>query len=366
MKRVLLVKGGMDGHDRGILIVAQALRNAGVEVIYGGLYQSPPEIVAQALEEDVDMIGISMHSHAHLGVFPEVLQLLKKEADEDWFVFGGGVIPKKDISLLEEIGVKKVFLPGTNTKDITDFVLGVQVPAKGWSDLIKRVKKGEALAASRLMTLIQRGDKEGKKAVSKLSSSKQDTSLVGITGPGGVGKSTLINKLICSFRAENKTVGVVTCDPVSVSGGAFLGDRIRMREHTLDNNVFIRSLAQSKNFKGVTPETPHIMKIFEALKKEVVIVETVGAGQEDLGFRDLVDILVLVLMPGLGDEIQMLKGGVIETADIIVINQSDRPGAETMLQNLLMYFGDTKGIYKTNAITGEGIPELMEGIKEHK
>ncbi len=373
--RVLLTKGGLDGHDRGILVVAQALRDAKIEVVYGGLYRSPEEIAAMALGEDVDMVGISILSGAHLGVFSEVLRILQEKTGKDWFVFGGGVVPQKDIPVLENMGVKKIFLPGTDTNDIVKFVLEAKLMKKNSSllDLTESTKRGEVLAASRLMTFIRKGSRRAKKLVSEFPNPQKETLLIGVTGPGGVGKSTLINKLIYYFRQENKTVGVVSCDPVSLSGGAFLGDRIRMQEHTLDPGVFVRSVAQYKNFKGVTSEIPSIIKIFGALKKDVIIVETVGVGQEDLGFKDLVDTLLLVLMPGLGDEIQMLKGGVIQTADILVVNKSELIGGDVMARNLLSYFGNIAKpddwqpkIYKTSSISGEGIPELLEGIKEHK
>lgn len=372
-KKILLTKGALDGHDKGIQVVAQALRNAGMEIVYGGLYCSPEEIVEMALQEDVDMIGISMLSGAHLGVFSETLKILKEKTEEDWFVFGGGVIPQKDIVTLEKMGVKRIFLPGTLTQDITNFVLEAQIMTKDWSDLIKRVKNGETLAASRLMTLIQRGDKKAKKAVAKFSSLKKDILLIGVTGPGGVGKSTLIDQLIRFFRKEKKTVGVLVCDPVSTSGGAFLGDRVRMQKHTLDQGVFVRSLAQHDNFKGVIPEIPDLVKIFGALKKDVIIVETVGVGQEDLGFRDMVETLIYTSMPGLGDEIQLLKGGVVETADFFVINQGDKLGADRTFQYFLSHTenvnqgnGWQPKVYKTNSLTGEGILELVNGIKKHK
>lgn len=235
-------------------------------------------------------------------------------------------------------------------------------------DLIEKAKNGEVLAASRLMTLIQKGDKEAKILISELllSPSTEKTILIGVTGPGGAGKSSLINRLVVSFREEGKTIGVIAHDPVSISGGAFLGDRVRMQEHALNHGVFIRSLAQYENFKGVTPATPYIIKIFVLMQKEVIILETVGAGQSDTGFRKLVETLVWVTTPGLGDEIQLLKGGAIETADIIVVNKSDKTGGDLLFQELQTYFGDSKKICKTNSLTGEGIPELVEGIKEHK
>lgn len=366
-KKILLAKGGLDGHDRGIQVVARALRNAGFEVVYGGLYCQPEQIAGMAIEEDVDMIGISMLSGAHIGVFYETIKILKEKTGEKWFLCGGGVIPEKDVAILEKMGVKKIFLPGTNTEDIINFALEAEAVKKkkeSIKSLLEKVKKGETYAASRLMTLATRGTDREKQKILKLPDLPKETFLIGVTGSGGVGKSTLIDKLIYAFRQENKTVGVVVCDPASISGGAVLGDRIRMQDHALDEGVFIRSLVQYENFKAVTPEVPYIVKIFGAMKKDVVIIETVGVGQSDLGFKDLVKTLIWVSIPGLGDEIQLLKGGVVETADIIVVNQSDKVGADKSLQQFLASFGNTKKIYKTNSVTGEGIAELVKEIKE--
>lgn len=232
-------------------------------------------------------------------------------------------------------------------------------------ELVEKTKEGDVFAAARLITLIQRKDEEAEKLVSEFPNLAKDTLLIGITGPGGVGKSTLINKLIHFFTKEGKTIGVMCCDPASISGGAFLGDRVRMQEHSGNPGVFIRSLAQYENIKGVAPEVPYVVKIFGVLKKEVIIIETVGAGQENLGFKDQVEILVFILAPGFGDEIQLLKGGVIETADIIVLNKVDKPEAELSFQRLIRNF-EGKKIYKTNSESGEGISELAEGIKELK
>lgn len=367
-KKILLAKGGLDGHDRGIHVVARALRDAGFEIVYGGLYCQPEEIARMAIEEDVDIIGISILSGAHIGVFYEVAKILKEKTNDDWFLCGGGIIPEKDIPLLHKMGVKKIFLPGTDTRDIINFALEAELMKKRKEtvkSLLERTKKGEIYAASRLMTLATRGAYREKQRILKSPDLSRETFLIGVTGSGGVGKSTLINKLIHAFRKEGKTVGVVACDPADVSGGAVLGDRIRMQEHLLDDGVFVRSLAQHENFKAVTPEVPCIIKIFGIMKKDVVIIESVGAGQADMGFKDLVKTLVFVSVPGLGDEIQLLKGGAIKTADIIVVNQVDRPGADITFMQLLQEFGSAKKIYKTDSITGEGIAELVLGIKEH-
>lgn len=363
-RRVLLAKIGLDGHDRGILILAQALRNAGLEVIYSGLYQTPENIIGAALEEDVDMIGISTHIGSHVEIFSETLSLLKKTG-EDRLVFGGGIIPQKDLPCLKKMGVEKIFLPGTDTKDIVNFVfkqlLSLKTKGDAVTDLFEKVKTGDILAAGRFITLIQEGNGEAIQLVEVLPGGRKKPLLVGVIGPGGAGKSTLIDKMIFCFRKKKKSVGVISCDPASVSGGTFLGDRIRMQKHTSDQAVFVRSVAQYEDFKGVTRETSHIIKVFEAMKKDVIIVETVGVGQKNLAFKDIVDTVVFIQTPEHGDEIQLLKGGVIETADIIVVNKSDRSGADEMLADIRKYFGTAK-IFKTNSLTGEGIPELIKEI----
>ncbi|MBI2450168.1 MAG: hypothetical protein HYV47_01375 [Candidatus Nealsonbacteria bacterium] len=232
-------------------------------------------------------------------------------------------------------------------------------------DLLERTKNGEALAASRLMSKIQWDNKTAKRMVSKLTLPDK-TLLIGVTGSGGVGKSTLINKLIHYFLKEQKSIGILCCDPVSISDGSFLGDRIRMQEHAGKEQVFIRSLTQRQNFKGASPEISYLIKIFGAMGKDVIIVETVGSGQENLGFREQVRALIYVTSPDIGDEIQLFKGGVIETADIIVLNRSDSPKADQAFQDLTTHFGQSKKLYKVNSLNGDGFPELMQGIKEVK
>jgi LAO/AO transport system kinase len=176
--------------------------------------------------------------------------------------------------------------------------------------------------------------------------------VVGITGPPGVGKSSLIDRLIEEYRRQIKTVGVVAVDPTSpITGGALLGDRLRMQRHSEDAGVFIRSLATRNHHGGVTDSTPAIVHALDAAGFDVVIVETVGTGQDEVEVGDVADTVVVVLMPELGDAIQRAKSGLMEIADVLVINKSD--------------LGATKDGIATSAKTGEGIPALVEAIAAH-
>jgi LAO/AO transport system kinase len=177
--------------------------------------------------------------------------------------------------------------------------------------------------------------------------------IVGITGPPGVGKSSLIDRLIEEYRRQKKRVGVVAVDPTSpITGGALLGDRLRMQRHSEDAGVFIRSLATRNHHGGVTDSTPAIVHALDAAGFDVVIVETVGTGQDEVEVADVADTVAVVLMPELGDQIQRAKSGLMEIADILVVNKSDLGG--TKLDAL-----------HTSAKTGEGIPALVEAIAAH-
>ena len=202
------------------------------------------------------------------------------------------------------------------------------------SKLVSRLENGTALPA-------------------KLYAKTGQAHIVGITGPPGVGKSSLIDRMIEHYRREKKTVGVVAVDPTSpISGGAFLGDRLRMQRHSEDDGVFIRSLATRNHRGGLTDSTPAVVHALDAAGFDIVIIETVGTGQDEVEVADVADTVVVVLMPELGDAIQRAKSGLMEIADILVINKSD--------------LGTTKAeAIQTSAKTGEGIPELVEAIAAH-
>ena len=241
--------------------------------------------------------------------------------------------------------------------------------------LAKRILNGDLGAASRLMTDI---DDEKDSAIKELKALYPKTGkawTIGITGPPGVGKSTLVNKMVEAFRSGSKTVGVIAIDPTSpFSGGAILGDRVRMQSHSTDEGVFIRSLATRGHLGGISRSTHDIIKVMDAMGKDSIFVETVGVGQDEVDIVNAADTTIVVLVPGLGDSIQAMKAGVLEIGDIFVINKCEQEGADQLEQELsfMLQMGDkpskdwTIPIYRTEAIQGLGIEELIFGIHRHQ
>ncbi len=197
---------------------------------------------------------------------------------------------------------------------------------------------------------------------------------VGITGPGGAGKSTVIEKMIREFRVKNKTVGVIAVDPTSpFTGGAFLGDRIRMQDLSTDKDVFIRSMATRNYPGGIARATGDAAEVLDASGKDVVIIETVGAGQSEVEIIRVAQTVVVLFAPGLGDEIQAIKAGLMEIGDIFVVNKADRENADKAVMDIRsMLQLDKKNsiwkppVLKSTALTGEGIPELVEKVEMHR
>jgi LAO/AO transport system kinase len=199
--------------------------------------------------------------------------------------------------------------------------------------------------------------------------------IIGITGPPGSGKSTLVDKMVEIFRKEGKTVGIVAVDPTSpFSGGAILGDRIRMQRHATDEGVFIRSLATRGCLGGLTRSTQDIINVMDAMGKDIILVETVGVGQDEVEIVHTAHTSIVILVPGLGDDIQAIKAGIIEIGDLFVINKCDRDGTDKVERDLRLVLemgrrredGWEPLIFKTEAISGKGIFELVYGIYRHK
>jgi len=190
---------------------------------------------------------------------------------------------------------------------------------------------------------------------------------VGVTGLPGGGKSTLVDKLIATIRSKGLSVGIIAVDPSSpISGGAVLGDRIRMQQHYLDDGVFIRSMATRGSHGGLSKAVTPTVNLLDAFGKDIIIVETVGVGQTELSIKQIADVLVLVLVPGFGDAIQVMKAGLIEVADIIVVNKADREGAERLVAELRAHGGTEQSILTTQAISGIGIEEVYQAVDRRR
>lgn len=240
--------------------------------------------------------------------------------------------------------------------------------------LVSSILKGDVGAAARLMSMIENGHPGAKALLNSLRPHTGMAHRIGITGFPGTGKSTLIDQLIEKFREQNKTVGVIAVDVTSpLTSGAILGDRIRMNRHSTDKRVFIRSMASRGHLGGLARQTLQIMRVLEAMGKDVILVETVGVGQAEVEVAKIVHTTIVVLAPGLGDDIQAMKAGLLEMGHLYVINKSDLAGAheaEKFLQDSLDLSRRKTGwqlqIYKTVALQREGIEKLFEGIIAHR
>jgi LAO/AO transport system kinase len=238
-----------------------------------------------------------------------------------------------------------------------------------------KILQGNQLAAARLIRLLENGEPEGVQRLKELYPHTGNAFILGLTGPPGAGKSTLLTHVIAEFRRRDLKVGVVAIDPSSpISGGSLLGDRIRMRQHTEDKGVFIRSMATRGHLGGLSKTTRQTVLVLDAMGSDVIVIETVGVGQDEVEVADSVHTTVVVSLPGMGDEIQAMKAGLLEIGDIFVVNKADKPGADDVIAQLrLMLEMRNKHdndweplIIKTVAIHAGGIIELVDAVWEHR
>ncbi len=236
--------------------------------------------------------------------------------------------------------------------------------------MIREIRRGNPRAIAKAISLVENGAHGAQRLMKQVFASRKNAVVLGITGAPGTGKSTLVDQLIARLREARRRIGIVAVDPSSpFSGGAILGDRIRMMRHSVDSEVFIRSMATRGHLGGLAKATGEAITIFEAAGKDFVLVETVGVGQDEVEVVKLADLILVVLTPGGGDEIQAFKAGIMEIADIFVINKADHQGAEKMERQLraMLELGLSvpvlPAVVKTVAIKGKGMDELMAEIE---
>ncbi|GCD88368.1 methylmalonyl Co-A mutase-associated GTPase MeaB [Nocardioides sp. LS1] len=241
-------------------------------------------------------------------------------------------------------------------------------------DLVERARAGEARAVARLISLVEDASPLLREVMAALAPHTGNAQVVGITGSPGVGKSTSTNALVTQLRKAGKRVGVLAVDPSSpFSGGALLGDRVRMQDHALDSGVYIRSMASRGHLGGLAWSTPQALRVLDAAGCDVILVETVGVGQSEVEIAGLADTTMVLLAPGMGDGIQAAKAGILEIGDLYVVNKADRDGADQVRRDLRSMLALATGrdgawkppIIKTVAQTGEGVDEVVDKLAEH-
>lgn len=360
--RVLLGKMGLDGHDRGVKVIARALRDSGVHVIYSGLWQTPRSLAISARDEDVDVIAASMMSNSHLVLGPKLVEAMREFGRPELPVYMGGILPQDDIPKLLDSGISKCFTTGTGLLDIVEAVKGATRP------LVPSIPGAKPAAQlARDISLVHAG-----KAHRPDAPRKRPARVIGITGSPGAGKSTLVAQLVAEYTrraATNPALGrcaVLAFDPMSpITSGALLGDRLRVDFNALDQSVFYRSLAiGGEDYRSVT----EIIELIGGCPAEpgampytTLFIETVGAGQNETKIRQYVDSTAVVLTPGMGDAVQMDKAGILEIADVFVCNKADHPGENELVRDLRDIAG-RRPVLETVATRSQGITELFDAL----
>jgi GTPase len=249
------------------------------------------------------------------------------------------------------------------------------VAGRGWTqdELVTGVLAGDRRALARSISLVENGEEQGAEIVRRVYPSTGRAASIGVTGPPGVGKSSLVSALVGHTRGLGRSVGVVSVDPSSpFTRGALLGDRIRLADHFLDAEVYIRSMGTRGHLGGLAEATLQALLLVDASGKDVVFLETVGTGQSEVEVIGIADVVLLVLMPGSGDAVQALKAGIMEIPDVIAVNKMDHPAAKTMLQEVRSIVAldpvreRRPAILLTEALRGEGVPELWDALEKRR
>lgn len=345
--RVLLGKMGLDGHDRGVKLIARLMRDSGIHVIYSGLWQTPRSLAIGARDEDADCIACSMMSNSHLVLVPKLIEQCRMVGRPDMIVNLGGIIPQEDVKPMLEAGVHRVYHTGTGMADIVDSVREATRPY-GPVDFQHPIAR-----LSRQISLAHAGSAPAD------APRRRPKRVIGITGAPGAGKSTLVASMAREAVRRGDRLAVIAFDPLSpITGGALLGDRLRVDFNAVDEKVFYRSLAIAGEDYATLDS---IVELIGGAGFDQLIIETVGAGQNDVAIRRHVDRCVVVVVPGMGDSVQMDKAGILEIADLFVVNKADHAG-ESQLVRELLDIASGRPILNTIATQGKGVPELLEAL----
>jgi methylmalonyl-CoA mutase len=325
--RVLTAVPICDGHDSAINTINLEFIRHGIEVVYLGYHRPVGDIVRAAIQEDVRAIGISSYNGGHIEFFAEVVDVLRKKGADDIKVFGGGggTITHDDAKMMRRKGVDEIFFAGTSLEEMVKFVHQRYGKPRG-----KRRAKSPDQELAHKLTEIEDAGKKGKHRTSNIQ--HRTSKVIGFTGPGGAGKTTLIDELVLRFLNKDKKarVAILSHDPSVVGEGALLGDRATMI-NSQNDRVFMRSMATRGQAGGLSPATQDCLALLAQSDFDYVIIETVGTGQEAMPFQKngIVDQTVLVMNPDYGSRLQLQKIVMLDLAEIVVVNKSDLQRAKT-------------------------------------